>query len=181
MASAGKNSRGLVNLPARARLAEFAGAEFDADMISRAERAVAEVLARYPTLLSDEIGRLVADWNAAPEELNRETVAPVFDVAHELAGYGKTFGYPLVTVFSRSLCRLLTMGDLKRRHMSSVVDAHVTALHVIVRDRMQGDGGSVGLQLAAGLDLAIGKFHLAAGGERQDRLRDEVAALRAEK
>ena len=181
MASADQNSRGIVKLPTRARLADFAGAEFDADMISRAERAIAEVLARYPTLLADEIGRLVAAWNAAPEELNRETVAPVFDVAHELAGYGKTFGYPLVTIFSRSLCRLLKMGDLKRRHMSTVVDAHVTALHVIVRDGMQGDGGPVGLQLAAGLDLAIGKFHLAAGGERQGRLRDEVIALQAEK
>src|SRR5262249_5946346 len=136
---------------------------------------------RYPTLLADEIGKLVVAWDAAPEQLTGETVAPVFNVAHELAGYGETFGYPLVTTFARSLCRLLTMGDLRRQQMAAVVDAHVAALQVIVRDRMKGRGGSVGLQLAAGLDQAISKFHLAAGGERKDRLRDEVAVLQAKK
>jgi hypothetical protein len=181
MASPGRSSRGLIELPMRARLAEFAGAEFDADMIGRAERAIAEVLARYPTLLADEIAKLVAAWNATPEELTRETIAPVFEVAHELAGHGETFGFPLVTVFGRSLCRLLIMGDLKRQQMATVVDAHVTALHIIVRDRMQGDGGAVGLQLAVGLDLAISKFHLAAGSERKGRLSDEVAALKTKK
>ncbi|HEY1502867.1 MAG TPA: hypothetical protein VGF92_01140 [Stellaceae bacterium] len=174
-------TRRSTQLPRRARLAEFAGTEFDAEAIGRAERVVAKVLERYPTLLADEIAKLVASWNEAPEQLTSETVTPVFNVAHELAGYGETFGYPLVTTFGRSLCRLLTMGDLRRQQMATVVDAHVAALQVIVRDRMKGSGGPVGLQLAAGLDQAINKFHLAAGGERKGRLRDEVAALQAKK
>lgn len=181
MASLSPRPRGYIELPPRARLTEFAGAEFDAETVNRAERAVADVLTRYPTLLGDEISKLVAAWEAAPEKLTSETVAPIFNVVHELAGYGETFGYPLVTIFARSLCRLLTMGDLNRDKMSTVVDAHIATLRVIVRDRMQGHGGPLGLQLAAGLDVAINKFNLAAGGEREGRLHAEVAALQAKK
>jgi hypothetical protein len=181
MASLSPRPRGYIELPPRARLTEFSGTEFDADTVSRAESAVAKVLDRYPTLLADEIGRLVAAWDAAPEKLTSETVAPIFNVVHELAGYGETFGYPLVTIFARSLCRLLTMGDLNREQMATVVDAHIATLRVIVRDRMQGSGGPLGVQLAAGLDQAINKFSLAAGGEREGRLRDEVAALQTKK
>jgi hypothetical protein len=65
--------------------------------------------------------------------------------------------------------------------MGTVVDAHIATLRVIVRDRMQGDGGPIGLQLAASLDQAINKFNLSAGTENKARLRDEVAALQAKK
>jgi hypothetical protein len=181
MVSPSPRPRGYIELPPRARLTEFSGTEFDAETVNRAEGALAKVLERYPTLLSDEISKLVVSWQAAPQKLTGETTAPIFNVAHELAGYGETFGYPLVTIFGRSLCRLLTMGDLNREQMGTVVDAHIATLRVIVRERMQGSGGPIGLQLAASLDQAISKFDLAAGNENKARLRDEVAALQAKK
>lgn len=181
MASPSPRPRGYIELPPRARLTEFSGGEFDAEMLNRAESAVAKVLERYPTLLADEVGKLVAAWQEAPPKLTSEAIAPIFKVAHELAGYGETFGYPLVTIFGRSLCRLLTMGDLNREQMGTVADAHISTLRVIVRERMQGSGGPIGLQLAASLDQAIDKFNLAAGNENKARLGDEVAALQAKK
>ncbi|HEX4191529.1 MAG TPA: hypothetical protein VHY80_00465 [Stellaceae bacterium] len=173
--------RGYIQPPPRARLAEFVGTEFDAEDMSRGELAVAQVVTRYPTLLADEIDNLRAAWFAAPEKLTGGTVAPIFNVAHELAGYGATFGYPLITILARSLCRLLTMGDLSRNQMSAVVDAHIATLRVIVREQMKGAGGPMALQLANGLDQAITKFHLSAGTERKGRLHDEVNALQTTK
>ncbi len=174
-----RRTRGYIDPPTRARLVDFAGTEFDADDLSRAEEAIAKVVTRYPTLLADEIAKLVAAWDEAPEQLTPEVVGPIFTVAHDLAGYGATFGYPLITIFGRSLSRLLTMGDLSREQMATVVDAHIATLRVIVRDRMTGSGGPIGLQLAASLDQAITKFHLAAGSERKGRLYEEVTALQA--
>lgn len=173
--------RGFIEPPPRAKLTEFSGAAFSEEDKTRAERAVAKVLASYPTLLADEVARLVAAWAAAPEALNAETAAPIFAVAHELAGYGETFGFPLVTILARSLCRLLTMGDLSRDKMATVIDAHIATLRVVVRDSIRGHGGALGLSLATSLDQAINKFHLAFGNDREGRLRDEVAALQATK
>jgi hypothetical protein len=171
--------RGLIEPPPRARLVDFAGTAFDKDDLQRAEQAIAKVLTRYPNLLADEITKLVTAWEAAPEQLTADVVGPIFTVAHDLAGYGATFGFPLITIFGRSLSRLLTTGDLTREQMSSVVEAHIATLRVIVRDRMRGTGGAIGLQLASSLDQAITKFHLAAGSERKGRLHDEVLALTA--
>jgi hypothetical protein len=181
MVASFRRDRGLIEPPARARLVDFAGAAFDEEDLSRAEEAIAKVLTRYPNLLADEIAKLVVAWEAAPERLTPEVVGPIFTVAHDLAGYGATFGYPLITIFGRSLSRLLTMGDLRREQMAIVVDAHIATLRVIVRDRMTGPCGPLGLQLAASLDQAITKFHLAAGGERQGRLYEEVTALQAKR
>jgi hypothetical protein len=181
MATAHSRTSGQIDPPARARLVEFAGAEFDESLVSRADQAVAAVLARYPTLLSDEVTKLVAAWATAPEALDSETVAPVFGIAHELAGYGETFGYPLVTILARSLCRLLKTGDLNRNRMAAVVDAHISALNAVVRTRIQGSGGEMALALAVGLDQAIAKFNLASGAEHESRLRDEITALQPKK
>ena len=181
MASAAPRPRGYIDPPARSRLSEFSGTSFNEDLLTRADDAVAAVLAKYPTLLSDEVTKLVAAWAAAPQALNSETTAPVFAIAHELAGYGETFGYPLVTILARSLCRLLKMGDLNRDRMSAVVDAHISALNAVIRNHIQGSGGDTGLALAAGLDQAIAKFNLASGAEHESRLRDEIAALQPKK
>jgi hypothetical protein len=181
MVASFRRARGYIEPPPRARLVDFAGTAFDDEDLNRAEQAIAKVLTRYPNLLADEIAKLVAAWEAAPARLSPEVVGPIFTVAHDLAGYGATFGYPLITIFGRSLSRLLIMGDLRREQMAAVVDAHIAALRVIVRDRMKGPCGSLGLQLAASLDQAITKFHLAAGSERKGRLHEEVTALQAKK
>jgi hypothetical protein len=181
MATASSRTSGQIDPPARARLVEFAGAEFDESLVSRADLAVAAVLARYPTLLNDEVAKLVAAWAAAPEALNSETVAPVFGIAHELAGYGETFGYPLVTILARSLCRLLKTGDFSRDRMAAVVDAHINALSAVIRNHIQGHGGDTGLALGMGLDQAISKFRLTLGAPEESRLRDEIAALQPKK
>jgi hypothetical protein len=172
---------GVIEPPARAKLSEFAGAEFDERLVSKADRAVAQVLTKYPTLLPDEVAKLLAAWGGVSGALTSEAVAPVFTIAHELAGYGETFGYPLVTVLARSLCRLLNAGNLGHEQMRTVIDAHIATLHVIVRDNIRGHGGDLGINLAASLDQAIVKFSLTSDGDRPNRLRDEVSALQKKK
>lgn len=181
MATATPRPRGYIDPPPRARLTDFAGTSFGENEMARADAAVAKVLAKYPTLLNDEVTKLMAAWAAAPEALDSGSVLPVFSVAHDLAGYGETFGFPLVTILARSLCRLLKTGDLQRDRMTAVVDAHIGALNAVVRNRIQGHGGEAGLALAAGLDAAIAKFRLALGATGDNRLRDEVAALQPKK
>lgn len=167
----------IIEPPQRARLADFAGAKFDDADMSKASRAVAQVLTRYPTLMADEVAKVRAAWKAAPRELTAESVAETFKVAHDLAGCGETFDYPLVTVLARSLCRLFKQGDLKRPEMREVVEAHIAALQAVVRDNVRGHGGDVGLALAAELDRAITKFELGSSTHRPNRLHQEVSAL----
>jgi len=79
-------------------------------------------------------------------------------IAHELRGQGGTFGYPLITVFGKSLydvtkppCRTDDAG-------LEIVKAHIDTMRAVLREKIAGDGGELGQQLFKALKLAIAKF-----------------------
>lgn len=63
------------------------------------------------------------------------------------------------------------MRDFVRTdHYFGPADPYRVTMVAPFREQMTGAGGPVALQLAAGLDQAINKFHLSAGSERKGRL-----------
>ena len=79
-------------------------------------------------------------------------------IAHELRGQGGTFGYPLITLFGKSLydvtkppCRH-TDADLE------IVKAHIDTMRAVLREKIEGDGGEIGQALFKALRAAIAKF-----------------------
>lgn len=76
-------------------------------------------------------------------------------VAHELRGQGGTFGYPLITVFAKSLYDATMPGCPEDDAALGVVKAHTDAMRAVIRDRISGDGGEIGRELLKSLKLAI--------------------------
>ncbi len=76
-------------------------------------------------------------------------------VAHELRGQGGTFGYPLITVFAKSLYEATLPGCPEDDGTLSVVKAHTDAMRAVIRDRIAGDGGEIGRELLKSLKYAI--------------------------
>lgn len=76
-------------------------------------------------------------------------------VAHELRGQGGTFGYPLITVFAKSLYEATLPGCPEDDNALSVVKAHTDAMRAVIRDRVSGDGGEIGRELLKSLKYAI--------------------------
>lgn len=76
-------------------------------------------------------------------------------VAHELRGQGGTFGYPLITVFAKSLYEATLPGCPEDDATLSVVKAHTDAMRAVIRDRISGDGGEIGRELLKSLKVAI--------------------------
>ena len=85
-------------------------------------------------------------------------VGEINRMAHDLRGQGSTFGYPLVTVFARSLfdCTrtVVEVGD----RLLDFVKAHIDGIGVVVRDRIKGPGGPIGDQLIVSLEQARAKL-----------------------
>ena len=75
-------------------------------------------------------------------------------VAHELRGQGGTFGYPLITVFAKSLHEATESGAPLDDPAVEVVKAHVDAMRAVIRERVKGDGGEIGQALLKGLEQA---------------------------
>jgi len=130
----------------------------DAASIARAEAAVAELADSYLDWALEDLASLQAHLDSAretPQDCRRQVQA-LFQTAHDMKGQGSTFGYPLVTQIAKYLCHYVE-GQQERGASPelTVIGAHVDALTAILRQRISGDGGVVGQQLAKELETLV--------------------------
>ena len=85
-----------------------------------------------------------------------EAISLIFRVAHDLKGQGTTFGYPLVTQIAGSLCDFIrTVKSPPPDDVVSVVRAHLTALNLVLKQNIKGNGDAAVQQLVEKLSLAV--------------------------
>ena len=85
-------------------------------------------------------------------------------IAHELRGQGGTFGYPLITLFAKSLYEATKMPRKEDDAALDIAKAHIDTMRAVIRENIGGDGGELGQQLFKSLKLAIAK-HEKRGGQ----------------
>ncbi len=104
----------------------------------------------------ERLGRQVTDAKAQVGERAKH-----FDeinlIAHELRGQGGTFGYPLITVFAKSLYDVTKPPCSNDDAMLEIVKAHIDAMRAVMREQIEGDGGEIGQALFKSLKLAVAK------------------------
>jgi CheY-like chemotaxis protein len=76
-------------------------------------------------------------------------------LAHELRGQGGTFGYPLVSIFGKMLYDATGEGCRKDDTTVEIVKHHIDAMRAVLRDKIAGDGGTIGRDLIESLKAAI--------------------------
>ena len=75
--------------------------------------------------------------------------------AHDLKGLGTTYQYPLVTRVAGSLCRLMDNQQQRENAPWSLIEAHISAIRAIVRDKIQDENHPVGCELAEALEAEV--------------------------
>ena len=75
-----------------------------------------------------------------------------------MKGQGGTFGYPLISIFGKSLNEMtfgaVDVGD----NQLELVKSHIDLMRAVINDRIAGDGGEIGQALVASLQQAIKKY-----------------------
>jgi len=132
----------------------------DAKALERAEALIANLQGDYLEWAQEDAEHLMRavanlesghdDSTAAREEL--------FRIAHDMKGQGGSFGYDLVTVVGDRLCRFLEKAPapLTPAQMKAV-RLHAETMRLIIAQRIEGDGGTIGGELLGGLDKVIEK------------------------
>jgi len=114
------------------------GDEIDYEAIARAEKAIEELSVEFDGWLSEEVTRLLAARTALHDSgPSDDTFEELYRAAHDLKGEGDTFGYPLVTEIAALLCKLLEAADDRAQLPMTLVDNHVDAIHIIMRDKIK--------------------------------------------
>ena len=79
-------------------------------------------------------------------------------VTHNVKGQGTSFGYPLMTQIGESLSRLLKAIHQPQDPQLKLVEAHVTALRLVMDQNIQGQGGDQGTLLVSRLEDLVRKL-----------------------
>ncbi len=128
------------------------GARIDMRMIERAEKAVEKLKTEFTVWIEADVSRLAACRTAFAATPNAQTRNALYRASFDLKGQAQTFEYPLVGRVAVSLCRLLDRPD---NPPSALIDAHVDAIHVIVRDKLKTADNKVALLLATELEARV--------------------------
>lgn len=133
--------------------------EINAESLARAEEALSEMSEDYPDWVTKDIEELLElhdHCNDTPEE-RKASFAKIAMKAHDMKGQGGTFGYPLITAFAESLYKFSdNKGEMSDADVE-LMKIHIDAMYAVIKGRIAGDGGEIGVEMQKGLDAAIKK------------------------
>lgn len=124
--------------------------------------------------------KMYAQWADADLDRMRETFArlkatslddpdgvkKMLRICWDMKGLGGTFGFPLVTEITHFLSNYLEhcLGQETLAVSPQIVTAHIDALHVVLSQKISGDGGVIGRELISGLEKVVLKTGARIGG-----------------
>ena len=125
----------------------------DMGAVMRAEKAFEQLQSEFTDWINDDLERLVKSRTAFASAPSPETQDAFYRASHDMRGQALTFGFPLAARIASSLCKLLEAGSA--RGMVPLIDAHVHAIRVIIRDKLKANANEVAEQLAKELEAQV--------------------------
>ena len=102
--------------------------------LEAAEAAVAALAENFTTWVREDLDRIKAEFDCATEApgANKENIAEIFSICHNIKGQGGSFGYTLLTRVAASMCEhVRDSGDASDASLK-VIQGHLMAMNFIV-------------------------------------------------
>jgi len=107
--------------------------------ILRALNAAEDLMEEYQGWAVDDLTKL---WQAFEASVggtpSTAQILQMFEIAHGIRGEGGSFGFPLVSVISDSLCKLLEGKKSISRPEQEVIKVHILAMRAVFRQNLSG-------------------------------------------
>lgn len=125
----------------------------DQNVLKRAEHAVEALREEYSGWAQKDVDalRLAVDAARADPDNAATPIADIYKHALDMKGQGGGFGYAIITDIGELLTKFMVRKTRLSPRDFRIVDAHVDAIQVVVRDKIKGDGGPVGIKIVDGL------------------------------
>lgn len=129
------------------------------EALDRAEAVIADLADDYLHWVEEDLAKLQAaleNLKAATGD-NSAEVEAIFQIVHDIKGQGGSFGYQMMTQIGDHLCRFLESLESAKPAEIDVIELHVSALRLVITEKMKGDGGAAGNSLYKGLEMVVAK------------------------
>ena len=130
----------------------------DDSAVQRAEVAIEALKVEFAGWIIEDVNRLTDMRKDYERETNDENLANLYRAAHDLKGQATTFDFPLVARVASSLCKLTDDTSYGMKLPVTLIDAHVDAIKVIVRDQIKDPSNRMATILAVELERQVGVF-----------------------
>lgn len=135
------------------------GGSLDPALAVKAEQAVQLLSRDFAAWLEEVITSMQAARTAlGASAITKSNSSTLYTQALEVKSLGEIYGYPLITRFAHSLCRLLIRLNDTRTAPPALVDAHLDAIRAALRGGMKTPDHPVGSVLAQELELQVSKL-----------------------
>ena len=142
-------------MPPNILKAKVGSGGLDSSALRKAEQAIEELRKEFGDWIVEDVTHLVEARNTYVSNPSDETLSALYRAAHDLKGQGTTFDFPLVARVASSLCKL-TDDDTKLKSIPvHLIDAHVDAIKVIVRDGIKDTTNTMATLLSAELERQV--------------------------
>lgn len=138
----------------RLRLGGRLGA-IDPAAIAKAEAALQSLSGNFGQWMDNELKKLDAGRDLLRQEgATPATIGQFYMRAHDLKGLGSTYGFPIVTAIAALLCKLIDDNDKRVDPPLTLIDLHIAAINIAVKDNITSVEQPAGKTLMAQLEGA---------------------------
>ena len=132
---------------------------FTEDRIEASQAEVVKVQEGFLDKVAHKVEEMQKSFdNDASSDITKETL---MSQSFMVKGQAESLGYSLLAHIAKSLCDYteahLQHDEDKARNV--IVTKHFNAMHIIIKDKIKGDGAKLGEELLKNLQLLIAKYH----------------------
>ncbi|WP_299481398.1 Hpt domain-containing protein [uncultured Roseibium sp.] len=129
------------------------------DPVKAAEAAIARLSTHFGSWMVNETASLMQAWEGVQSDgMSDETVAPLFQAAHNIKGQALTLGFPLVGQVAASFCHLIETVPSVEKLPAELAERYVAAIRAMVMEGAKDDGNSMGVKLLETLTIVTDDF-----------------------
>ena len=128
------------------------GVGLDTAALKRAEAAMASLQGEFLGWMLADVDKLCEARAAFARTGSAESRDQLYRAAHDLKGQALTFEHPMVSRVAASLCKLM---DTPSELPALLIDAHVNAIRVLVRQDIRDDADETACALATELEARV--------------------------
>jgi chemotaxis protein histidine kinase CheA len=131
------------------------GVGIDKAALKRAEAAVETLKAEFEGWMNTDVDNLIAARNTYAKMPDEQNLGALYRASHDIKGQAITFEHPVVARMASSLCKLI---DGNRNAPLLIIDAHVNAIRVLVKQNVKDAADPTTSAVAKELEARVRKI-----------------------
>ena len=129
------------------------------DPVKAAEAALKRLSGHFGNWMVNETVTLLHAWETVQSDgFSEETVAPLFQAAHNIKGQALTLGFPLVGRVAAGFCLLIETVPSPEKLPLELSGRYVEAIRAMVMEGAKDDDNRTGVELLETLEIVTADF-----------------------